>query len=40
MQYLDMDNWIRKEQFKLFSQMDYLHFNVCANADITSFYKY
>ncbi|MTI47929.1 chloramphenicol acetyltransferase [Sporosalibacterium faouarense] len=38
--YLDMESWPRKQQYKLFKEMDYPHFNVCANLDITKFYSY
>lgn len=40
MKYIDMENWNRKEHFKFFKQMDYPHFNICANLDLTKFYKY
>lgn len=40
MEYLDMETWNRKDQFTLFNKMDYPHFNVCANLDITVFYDY
>ena len=37
MEYIDMENWKRKEHFKLFHGMDYPHFNICGNLDITHF---
>lgn len=38
--YIDMENWDRKEHFNLFNQFSYPHFNLCANLDITNYYKY
>ncbi len=40
MQYLDIDNWSRKDHYNYFKQLDYPHFNICANLDITVFYDY
>jgi chloramphenicol O-acetyltransferase type A len=31
-----MNTWSRKEQFHFFRQMDYPHFNLCANLDLTT----
>ena len=39
MEYIDVENWQRKEHFKFFHQMDYPHFNICGNVDITHFLK-
>lgn len=39
-QYIDMENWIRKEHFHFFNQFSYPHFNICANLDITNYFKY
>jgi len=38
--YIDIESWPRKAQYKLFKQMDYPHFNICANVDITEMYSY
>lgn len=37
---IDIESWPRKAQYKLFKQMDYPHFNICANVDITEMYSY
>ncbi len=40
MEYIDIENWSRKKHFEFFSQLDYPHFNICFELDITSIYKY
>ncbi|HEX2946505.1 MAG TPA: chloramphenicol acetyltransferase [Clostridia bacterium] len=40
MKNIDIENWNRKDHFNYFKQFDYPHFNVCANIDITRFYKH
>ena len=40
MKYIDIENWKRKDHFNYFKQLNYPHFNICGNLDITSFYKY
>lgn len=40
MKYIDMENWNRKNHFDYFKGLDYPHFNICANVDITEFYKF
>lgn len=37
---INLNNWERKKHFEYFSQFDYPHFNVCANLDITRFYRF
>lgn len=37
MKEINIDNWKRKNHFKFFSGMDYPHFNICFNIDITNF---
>lgn len=38
---IDLENWPRKQQYDLFFRhMDYPHFNICANLDITEMYNY
>lgn len=37
---IDINTWPRKGQYNLFRQMDYPHFNVCAQLDITNFYTF
>jgi chloramphenicol O-acetyltransferase type A len=38
--YIDMENWDRKDHFHFFSQFSYPHFSICANLDITNYFKY
>ena len=38
--YVDMENWSRKKQFELFNSLDYPHFSITANVDITKMYAY
>lgn len=38
--YIDIESWARKDQYKLFKEMDYPHFNITANVDITKTYSY
>lgn len=40
MKYIDIENWKRKDHYNHFKQLDYPHFNICGNVDITNFYKY
>lgn len=40
MKFIDMENWNRRNHFDYFRQLDYPHFSICANVDITNFYKY
>ncbi|AAK78216.1 MULTISPECIES: CatA-like O-acetyltransferase [Clostridium] len=40
MKYIDMSNWKRRDHFNYFRNLDYPHFNICANLDITNFYNY
>ncbi|MCE1255547.1 MAG: chloramphenicol acetyltransferase [Anaerolineae bacterium] len=35
---IDKSTWPRRRHFELFNRMDYPHFNICANLDITRFY--
>jgi chloramphenicol O-acetyltransferase type A len=35
MRYIDMQNWPRREHFKVFSAFDHPHFSMCANVDLT-----
>ncbi|TCP56037.1 chloramphenicol O-acetyltransferase type A [Tumebacillus sp. BK434] len=37
MRYLDLETWPRKNHYHFFRTMDYPHFNVCANVDVTRF---
>jgi chloramphenicol O-acetyltransferase type A len=39
MEYIDLETWKRKEHFNFFNRMDYPHFNICGNIDITHFLK-
>lgn len=40
MKFVDIENWKRKDHYNYFKQLDYPHFNICGNVDITNFYKY
>lgn len=40
MRYIDIDSWSRSKQYNFFKQMDYPHFNICANVDITNLYDF
>ena len=36
MREIDLETWPRREHFKVFSGLDYPHFGLCANVDITT----
>ncbi len=38
--FVDIENWERKNHYNHFKQLDYPHFNICANVDITEFYRF
>ncbi|MBN2044292.1 MAG: chloramphenicol acetyltransferase [Anaerolineales bacterium] len=40
MREIDLETWPRRNHFKLFQTMDYPHFNLSANVDITAFRPY
>lgn len=40
MKFIDIENWNRKDHYNFFKKLDYPQFNLCANLDITIFYKY
>lgn len=40
MRYLDMQNWPRRNHFKLYSSFNHPHFSMCANVDITAFHPF
>lgn len=40
MKYVDIENWERKNHYNNFREFDYPHINICANVDITEFYRY
>lgn len=40
MEYIDIDNWKRKEHFYFFHRADYAQYNICANIDITNFLNF
>ncbi|MCG8482007.1 MAG: chloramphenicol acetyltransferase [Clostridia bacterium] len=40
MKFIDIENWVRKDHYNYFRRLDYPQFNICANLDITKFYKY
>jgi chloramphenicol O-acetyltransferase type A len=37
MRYIDLETWPRRDHFKVFSGLDYPHFGLSANVDITTF---
>jgi len=40
MKFIDLESWSRKDHYNYFKQLDYPHFNICGNLDITVFYQY
>jgi chloramphenicol O-acetyltransferase type A len=38
MRRIDMENWPRREHFKVFNAFEHPHFNMCANVNLTAFY--
>lgn len=40
MKFIDIENWKRKDHYNYFKQLNYPHFNICGNIDITKFYRY
>jgi chloramphenicol O-acetyltransferase type A len=38
MRHINLETWPRREHFKVFSTLDYPHFSMCANVDLTTFY--
>ncbi|CAH2213472.1 chloramphenicol acetyltransferase [Tepidibacter aestuarii] len=40
MEYINFDNWNRKEHYKFFENVDNPQFNICMNLDITNFKKF
>lgn len=40
MEYIDLENWKRREHFSFFYRMDYPQFNICLNLDVTSFLQF
>lgn len=40
MNYVDIENWNRKNHYKYFKGLSYPQFSICANVDITEFYKF
>jgi len=37
---INIDNWQRKRQYEFFRQLDYPHFNICTNLDISKAHRY
>src|SRR5215831_1372808 len=37
MRRIDLQTWARREHFNVFSAVDYPHFNLCANVDLSTF---
>ena len=40
MKVIDIENWNRKAHYNYFKELNYPHFSICANLDITKFYRY
>ncbi len=40
MKFVDIEKWNRKNHYNYFKELDYPHFNICGNIDITKFYRY
>lgn len=40
MKFVDIENWKRKNHYNHFKKLDYPHFSVCGNIDITKFHRY
>ncbi len=40
MEYVDIATWPRQEAYRFYGRMDYPHFNVCADMDITLLHSY
>jgi chloramphenicol O-acetyltransferase type A len=40
MKFVDTEKWNRKDHYNYFKELDYPHFNICGNIDITKFYRY
>ena len=38
MRHVNLETWSRGKHFKVFSALDYPHFSMCANVDLTTFY--
>ncbi len=39
MRYIDMATWPRRKHYEVYGALDYPHFNLCANVDITAFHS-
>lgn len=40
MKILDIETWERRNHYNHFKGLDYPHFNICGNVDITQFYRF
>ena len=40
MKNIDLGKWERREHYRFFGAMDYPHFNICANLDLTAFDRF
>ncbi|ERI92296.1 chloramphenicol O-acetyltransferase [Clostridiales bacterium oral taxon 876 str. F0540] len=40
MKFIDVESWNRKNHYNYFKELDYPHFSICGNLDITKFHKY
>ncbi|MDP8235508.1 MAG: chloramphenicol acetyltransferase [Candidatus Erginobacter occultus] len=38
--FIDLEKWERREHYRFFAAMDYPHFNICANLDLTAFNRF
>lgn len=40
MEYIDLEDWKRKGHYEFFHRMDYPHFNICMDIDVSNFIKF
>ncbi|MCK3684328.1 chloramphenicol acetyltransferase [Maribellus sp. YY47] len=40
MKYIDLETWKRKGHFEFFHRMDYPHYNICMNLDVSNFVQF
>lgn len=40
MRYIDMEGWPRRQHFEFFSAFDHPHSSMCANVELTDFYRF
>jgi chloramphenicol O-acetyltransferase type A len=40
MRHINLETWPRRTHFEVFRAWEYPHFNICANVDLTAFYRF